>query len=51
MIQNLVKQIRSKKSFICVGLDPDLDKIPKRFLECEEQYLSLISSLLIKQMI
>jgi orotidine-5'-phosphate decarboxylase len=36
MIQNLVKQIRSKKSFICVGLDPDLDKIPNDFLELED---------------
>jgi orotidine-5'-phosphate decarboxylase len=36
MIQNLTKQIRSKKSFICVGLDPDLDKIPNEFLELED---------------
>lgn len=26
--QELVKQIKSKKSFLCVGLDPDLSKIP-----------------------
>ncbi|MGZ3864286.1 MAG: orotidine-5'-phosphate decarboxylase [Bacteroidia bacterium] len=28
----LVEQIRSKKSFLCVGLDPDLEKIPKHLL-------------------
>lgn len=27
----LIAQIRSKQSFLCVGLDPDLNKIPKGF--------------------
>ena len=28
-IEKLVDQIKQKKSFLCVGLDVDLDKIPK----------------------
>ena len=32
----LVSQIKEKKSFLCVGLDPDLDKIPKHLLESED---------------
>ena len=28
-IENLINQIKQKKSFLCVGLDVDLDKIPK----------------------
>jgi orotidine-5'-phosphate decarboxylase len=26
--EQLIEQIKRKKSFLCVGLDPDLDKIP-----------------------
>jgi orotidine-5'-phosphate decarboxylase len=29
----LIKEIRDKKTFLCVGLDPDVDKIPKFLLE------------------
>ena len=32
----LVKQIREKRSFLCVGLDPDLHKIPSHLLEFED---------------
>lgn len=32
----LVQQIRSKKSFLCVGLDTDLTKIPKHLLSMED---------------
>jgi orotidine-5'-phosphate decarboxylase len=32
----LIKQIRLKKSFLCVGLDPDLDKLPPHLLETED---------------
>ena len=28
-IENLINQIKQKKSFLCVGLDVDLNKIPK----------------------
>jgi len=33
--QELIQQIRAKKTFLCVGLDPDLDKIPKHIIENE----------------
>ena len=32
----LVSQIREKKSFLCIGLDVDLDKIPKHLLALED---------------
>jgi orotidine-5'-phosphate decarboxylase len=32
----LIEQIRLKKSFLCVGLDPDLDKIPAHLLQEED---------------
>jgi hypothetical protein len=31
--QQLIEQIKLKKSFLAVGLDVDLDKIPKHLLE------------------
>lgn len=31
--KDLVKQIRKKQSFLCIGLDTDLDKIPSHLLE------------------
>ena len=34
--QELVRQIFKKKSFLCVGLDPDLNKIPRHLLETED---------------
>ena len=27
--QDLINNIKAKKSFLCVGLDPDLDKMPE----------------------
>ncbi|SNZ00188.1 orotidine-5'-phosphate decarboxylase [Flagellimonas pacifica] len=35
-IEELVSQIKLKKSFLCIGLDTDLDKIPKHLLDHEE---------------
>lgn len=32
----LIHQIHNKKSFLCVGLDPDLNKIPAHLLSCED---------------
>lgn len=32
----LISEIRKKKSFLCVGLDSDLDRIPKHLLELED---------------
>ena len=34
--QQLIEQIKSKKSFLCIGLDVDLDKIPQHLLELED---------------
>jgi orotidine-5'-phosphate decarboxylase len=34
--QQLIEQIKIKKSFLCVGLDVDLNKIPHFFLELED---------------
>ncbi|WP_459209944.1 orotidine-5'-phosphate decarboxylase [Aquimarina rhabdastrellae] len=34
--QHLVEQIKKKKSFLCIGLDVDLNKIPKHLLACED---------------
>ena len=31
--QQLIQQIKEKQSFLCVGLDPDINKIPQRFAE------------------
>jgi orotidine-5'-phosphate decarboxylase len=39
-IENLVAQIHSKESFLCVGLDTDLEKIPKHLLEEEDPIFS-----------
>ena len=35
-IENLINQIKQKKSFLCVGLDVDLDKIPKHLHKYED---------------
>lgn len=32
----LISQIRIKRSFLCIGLDTDLEKIPSHFLEMED---------------
>lgn len=34
--QQLIEQIKIKKSFLCVGLDVDLNKIPQSFLTLED---------------
>jgi orotidine-5'-phosphate decarboxylase len=34
--QQLISQIKQKKSFLCVGLDTDIDKIPQHLLEFED---------------
>ena len=34
--KNLINQIQQKKSFLCVGLDVDLNKIPNHLLELED---------------
>ena len=32
----LIQQIRTKKTFLCIGLDPDLKKIPEHLLQTED---------------
>jgi orotidine-5'-phosphate decarboxylase len=34
--EELIHQIREKKSFLCVGLDTDMDKIPAHLLQLED---------------
>lgn len=34
--KELVEQIRAKRSFLCVGLDTDIKKIPEHLLACED---------------
>ncbi|WP_196895289.1 orotidine-5'-phosphate decarboxylase [Aureivirga marina] len=34
--QELIAEIKKKKSFLCIGLDVDLNKIPKHLLETED---------------
>ncbi|MCX8486857.1 MAG: orotidine 5'-phosphate decarboxylase, partial [Crocinitomicaceae bacterium] len=34
--QELIQQIRLKESFLCVGLDPDMSKIPTHLLEMDD---------------
>ena len=34
--ENLIYQINKKKSFLCVGLDTDISKIPNHLLSCED---------------
>jgi orotidine-5'-phosphate decarboxylase len=39
-ITQLIEQIHLKKSFLCIGLDVDLDKIPKHLLDKEDPIFS-----------
>lgn len=34
--EELIVQIKKKRSFLCIGLDSDLERIPKHLLECED---------------
>ena len=34
--QALIRNIKTKKSFLCVGLDSDINKIPKHLLELDD---------------
>ncbi len=37
---DLLASIKARKSFLCVGLDPDLEKIPKHLLRHEDPVLA-----------
>jgi len=32
----LINSIFRKKSYLCVGLDPDMDRLPECILECDD---------------
>ena len=34
--KDIIKQIKIKKSFLCIGLDTDLERIPKHLLQYED---------------
>ena len=34
--KDLVNQIRHKRTFLCIGLDTDINKIPKHLLGCDD---------------
>lgn len=34
--EQLFKNIQSKRSFLCIGLDTDINKIPRHLLKCED---------------
>jgi len=44
--QQLFEQIQRKKSFLCVGLDPVLDKLPKHLLKYEDPILEFNKQLI-----
>ena len=44
--ENLIKQIRQKKSFLCIGLDVDLNKIPSHLLAEEDPIFSFNKSII-----
>ena len=34
--ERLISQIKNKQSFLCIGLDTDINKIPRYLLELED---------------
>lgn len=44
--QELINQIYTKKSFLCVGLDTDINKIPEHLLECEDPVFEFNKSII-----
>ena len=42
----LIAQIKSKKSFLCIGLDPDLEKLPPSLLSEEDPLFSFNKALI-----
>lgn len=45
-VLEIVNQIKSKRSFLCVGLDVDLDKIPKFLLENDDPIFEFNKSII-----
>ena len=44
--EQLIKQIRIKKSFLCIGLDPDLTKLPKVLNDTEDPIFEFNKSII-----
>ena len=44
--QELVAQIKKKKSFLCIGLDVDLEKIPSHLLTTEDPIFEFNKSII-----
>lgn len=44
--QQLIQQIRQKKSYLCVGLDSDITKIPKQLLQEEDPVFAFNKSII-----
>lgn len=44
--EQLIKQIRIKKSFLCIGLDVDINKIPKILLDTEDPIFEFNKSII-----
>ena len=42
----LISQIHRKKSFLCVGLDTDIQKIPKHLLDTEDPVFEFNKSII-----
>ncbi|MFJ1365910.1 orotidine-5'-phosphate decarboxylase [Capnocytophaga canimorsus] len=45
-LQKLINQIRKKKSFLCVGLDVDLTKVPSHLLQTEDPIFEFNKSII-----
>ena len=43
---DIVNSIRNKKSFLCIGLDPDLNRLPKYLLDCEDPIFEFNKSII-----
>ncbi|MAW31527.1 MAG: orotidine-5'-phosphate decarboxylase [Flavobacteriales bacterium] len=44
--QKLIEQIKLKKSFLCIGLDTDINKIPKHLLQYEDPVFEFNKSII-----
>ena len=44
--KQLIEQIQTKKSFLCIGLDVDLNKIPKHLLDLEDPIFEFNKSII-----
>ena len=44
--EQLVQQIQEKSSFLCVGLDPDLQKIPAHLRDLEDPFFAFCKAII-----